>query len=147
MWWIGCAGRGAWTRSWWRPLTGQVDDAVAAFCEREGIGCFRGSEQDVLDRFYQAARANHADVVVRITADCPLIDPTSLIECSRVSSGGIAITYATFMRYTYPDGLDTEVFSFSALERAWREAQQAFGAGACYAVLADGEISHRECGE
>ncbi len=101
-----------------------VDDAIARFCEREGVGCFRGSEHDVLDRFYQAARANRADVVVRITADCPLIDPAVIDKVLARFERGDCDYACNIMRYTYPDGLDTEVFSFEALERAWREANK-----------------------
>jgi glutamate-1-semialdehyde 2,1-aminomutase/spore coat polysaccharide biosynthesis protein SpsF len=100
------------------------DDAIAIFCEKENIPCFRGSEQDVLDRFYQAARANPAEAFVRITADCPLIDPDVIdAVASRFSEGGFDYV-SNIQRYTYPDGLDTEVFAFSALERAWREARK-----------------------
>lgn len=101
-----------------------VDDPIAQFCEREGIGCFRGSEQDVLDRFYQAARANLADVVARITADCPLIDPGVIDKVVARFERGDCDYASNCLRYTYPDGLDTEVFSFAALERAWREAEK-----------------------
>jgi glutamate-1-semialdehyde aminotransferase/spore coat polysaccharide biosynthesis protein SpsF (cytidylyltransferase family) len=101
-----------------------VDDPVAQFCEREGIACFRGDEQDVLDRFYRAARANQADVVVRITADCPLIDPEVIDRVLARFQQGDCDYASNILRYTYPDGLDTEVFSFSALERAWREARK-----------------------
>jgi glutamate-1-semialdehyde aminotransferase/spore coat polysaccharide biosynthesis protein SpsF (cytidylyltransferase family) len=101
-----------------------VDDPVAQFCEQEGVGCFRGSEQDVLDRFYQAARANGADVVVRITADCPLIDPAVIDKVVARFELGDCDYVSNCLRYTYPDGLDTEVFSFAALERAWREAEK-----------------------
>jgi glutamate-1-semialdehyde 2,1-aminomutase/spore coat polysaccharide biosynthesis protein SpsF len=101
-----------------------VDDPIARFCEGEGIGCFRGSEQDVLDRFYQAARANLADVIVRITADCPLIDPEVIDKVLARFQAGDCDYACNIIRYTYPDGLDTEVFSFAALERAWREASK-----------------------
>src|SRR5271165_3312717 len=102
----------------------EIDDLVARFCEERNINCFRGNEQDVLDRFYQAARAYQADVVVRITADCPLID-SSVIDkiLARFELGDCAYVSNVF-RYTYPDGLDTEVFSFAALERAWHEARK-----------------------
>lgn len=98
------------------------DDAIADFCSREGIQCFRGSENDVLDRYYQAARARSADVVVRITGDCPLIDPGVI---DKVVESFLTADYDyvsnTLVR-TYPDGLDTEVFSFQALEEAWKQA-------------------------
>ncbi len=99
-----------------------TDDPIAKFCEQEGVACFRGSEQDVLDRFYQAARANGADVVVRITADCPLIDPSVIDKVLAHFARGDCDYACNIIRYTYPDGLDTEVFSFAALERTWREA-------------------------
>jgi glutamate-1-semialdehyde aminotransferase/spore coat polysaccharide biosynthesis protein SpsF (cytidylyltransferase family) len=101
-----------------------VDDPIVEFCEREGISCFRGSEQDVLDRFYQAAKVHEADVVIRITADCPLIDPSVIDKVvTQFGRGGCDYVCNT-IRYTYPDGLDTEVFSFAALERAWHEANK-----------------------
>jgi len=98
------------------------DDPIASFCQREGIACFRGSEDDVLDRFYQASSEKQADVIVRITADCPLIDSEVIDRVvTRFQEGGNDYASNTLC-YTYPDGLDTEVFSFAALERAWTEA-------------------------
>jgi len=99
-----------------------VDDPVATFCERESIGCFRGNEQDVLDRFYQAARVNNANIVVRITADCPLIDPAIIDRVVTRLRQGDCDYACNILRYTYPDGLDVEAFSFASLEKAWREA-------------------------
>jgi glutamate-1-semialdehyde aminotransferase/spore coat polysaccharide biosynthesis protein SpsF (cytidylyltransferase family) len=99
-----------------------VDDPIAVFCVQEDIGCFRGSEQDVLDRFYQAGKANGAEVVVRITADCPLIDPAVIDKVLTRFQRGDCDYVCNVFRYTYPDGLDTEVFSFAALEKAWHEA-------------------------
>jgi len=99
-----------------------ADDPIAQFCAQEGIDCFLGSEQDVLDRFYRAAKASGADVVIRITADCPLIDPEVIDKVISRFERGDCDYACNVIRYTYPDGLDTEVFSFQALERAWREA-------------------------
>jgi glutamate-1-semialdehyde aminotransferase/spore coat polysaccharide biosynthesis protein SpsF (cytidylyltransferase family) len=99
-----------------------ADSAIARFCEQEDVLCFRGSETDVLDRYYQAARAQCADVVVRITSDCPLIDPIVVDRVVRRFLEGRFDYVSNAIRYTYPDGLDTEVFSFTALEQAWREA-------------------------
>jgi glutamate-1-semialdehyde aminotransferase/spore coat polysaccharide biosynthesis protein SpsF (cytidylyltransferase family) len=101
-----------------------IDDPVARFCEREGVAFFRGSEADVLDRFYQAAKAHRADVVVRITADCPLIDGVVIDKVVERYQRGDCDYACNIIRYTYPDGLDTEVCSFAALERAWHEASK-----------------------
>ena len=100
------------------------DDPIAALCQREGIKYFRGSEDDVLDRFYRTAQANAADTVVRITADCPLIDPAVIDKVIARFQVGDCDYASNAVRYTYPDGLDTEVCSFAALERAWREAKK-----------------------
>jgi len=101
-----------------------ADDSIAQFCQQEAIGCWRGSETDVLDRYYQAARAHSADTVVRVTADCPLIDPAVVDRVvQRFLDGGCDYVSNT-LGYTYPDGLDAEAFSYSALEQAWREASK-----------------------
>jgi glutamate-1-semialdehyde aminotransferase/spore coat polysaccharide biosynthesis protein SpsF (cytidylyltransferase family) len=99
-----------------------ADDVIFEFCQQKGIVCSRGNETDVLDRYYQAARAASADVVVRVTADCPLIDPAVVDKVVRRFLQGGCDYVSNTLRYTYPDGLDTEVFSYAALEQAWHEA-------------------------
>ncbi|HEY7060820.1 MAG TPA: aminotransferase class III-fold pyridoxal phosphate-dependent enzyme [Chloroflexota bacterium] len=101
-----------------------ADDAVAAFCDQEGIACFRGSEADVLDRYYQAAREAEAEVVVRVTADCPLIDPAVIDRVVGALLAGDCDYATNTLRYTYPDGLDVEAFTFAALARAWEESSK-----------------------
>jgi len=102
--------------------TNPIDDAIEAMCRENGVPCYRGSEHDVLDRFYVAARAEKAGQVVRITADCPLIDPEVIDRVVRRFQRGDLDYASNAMVRSYPDGLDTEVFSFSALERAWHES-------------------------
>jgi spore coat polysaccharide biosynthesis protein SpsF len=102
------------------------DDPIAELCLREHFRCFRGEPHDLLDRYYRAALELEADVVVRVTADCPLLDP-ELVD-QTVQAFQEADPPADFAanrlprRRTYPIGLDTEVCSRSALEQAWREA-------------------------
>lgn len=103
--------------------TAPADDAVADYCANNGIDCFRGSDQDVLDRFYQAATRFNADAVVRITADCPLIDPEVVGQVVDAFREGDYDYVSNIFSYTYPDGLDVEAFSFPALEETWREAR------------------------
>jgi glutamate-1-semialdehyde aminotransferase/spore coat polysaccharide biosynthesis protein SpsF (cytidylyltransferase family) len=98
------------------------DDEVAAYCCDQGIPCRRGSEDDVLDRYYQAAKAQEAEAVVRITADCPLMDPEVIDLLVRAFQKSDYDYVSNTLPYTFPDGLDVEVFSFRALEQAWREA-------------------------
>jgi glutamate-1-semialdehyde aminotransferase/spore coat polysaccharide biosynthesis protein SpsF (cytidylyltransferase family)/predicted dehydrogenase len=102
--------------------TNTDDDVIADMCRQNGITCYRGSEQDVLDRYYLAARGEKASQIVRITADCPLIDPEVIDRVVRRFQRGDLDYASNAMVRTYPDGLDTEIFSFTALERAWHEA-------------------------
>jgi spore coat polysaccharide biosynthesis protein SpsF len=102
----------------------RADDAVAAEAERAGACIHRGSESDVLSRYHGAAKETHADTVVRLTADCPMLDPELvgvLVRKFVDRKGRIDYLSNTLVR-TYPRGLDAEVFSMAALERAWREA-------------------------
>ena len=105
--------------------TARGDQAIIRECEHLQVVCFRGEEQDVLDRYYQAASANAADAVVRVTSDCPLIDPELVDETVEVFRDEHADYASNVFPRTYPRGLDTEVFSFDALDRAWREAREA----------------------
>jgi spore coat polysaccharide biosynthesis protein SpsF (cytidylyltransferase family) len=99
------------------------DDAIEMLCKESGIPCFRGSLDDVLDRYYQAAIYFKADIVVRLTADCPLLDPAVIEQVVKTFHQNSFDYVANVVEVTYPDGLDTEVFRFEALERAWREAR------------------------
>lgn len=91
-----------------------------------GFACYRGSESDVLERFLGAAKASAADIVVRITGDCPLIDPALVDEAVRRFKTERVDYLSNTTPPTFPDGLDTEVFSYAALARAGRETQEAF---------------------
>lgn len=104
--------------------TAPGDEAIMRECERLQVPCSRGSEQDVLDRYYHAARDCNAEAVVRITSDCPLIDPELVDQTVRVFLGHGADYASNVFPRTYPRGLDTEIFTRQALDRAWREATE-----------------------
>jgi glutamate-1-semialdehyde 2,1-aminomutase/spore coat polysaccharide biosynthesis protein SpsF len=98
------------------------DDAIETFCQEHGFQCFRGSETDVLARFYGAAVGARADVVVRVTADCPLIDPAVINRTVEAFLEQGCDYLNNCPDGGYPDGMDAEVFSFKALEKAHRSA-------------------------
>jgi spore coat polysaccharide biosynthesis protein SpsF len=102
--------------------TDPSDDPLAELCRQRGVTCVRGSLNDVLDRFRTAAQAANADVVVRITADCPLIDPAVVdAVVARLVDDPEGCDYASnILRRTYPRGLDTEALWTDALERIAR---------------------------
>ena len=99
------------------------DDAIEEYCLGQSIPVFRGSLEDVLDRFYRAAGSRGAETIVRTTADCPLLDPEVIAHVVRAFDPDHHDYVSNTIERTYPDGLDTEVFSFAALERVWREAR------------------------
>ncbi len=103
--------------------TEPTDDLIYKLCKENGIECHRGSLDDVLDRFYQAARVFTPEHVVRLTADCPLTDPQLIDEAIEFYTGGGFDYASNSIQATYPDGLDVEVFRFTCLEQVWREAQ------------------------
>jgi len=98
------------------------DNPIEKLCEENGIACYRGSLNDVLDRFYQAARGFDPEHVVRLTADCPLTDAKLIDDVIGFYLDGGFDYASNAIQATYPDGLDMEVFRFSCLEQAWREA-------------------------
>lgn len=100
------------------------DDATIAECQRLGVNFFRGSETDVLDRYHRCARHEQAGAVVRITSDCPLIDPDVVDATIRVFLEERADYASNVWPRRFPRGLDTEVFTMAALERASRDASE-----------------------
>jgi spore coat polysaccharide biosynthesis protein SpsF len=98
------------------------DDPLAELCAGNGIECFRGSLDDVLDRFYRAARPFSPDHVVRLTGDCPLADPKLIDSVISFHRGGEYDYVSNALEPTFPDGLDVEVCRFPSLEQACREA-------------------------
>lgn len=113
--------------------TDPSDDPVAAFAASKGIPFTRGSLHDVLDRYYQAAKSHQADVIVRITADCPLIDPDVIDQTVKLITDNWPLKTdfscnrlpPPFTR-SFPIGLDVEVCTFAALECAWKESTETF---------------------
>lgn len=104
----------------------RADDAIVEECRRGAVSVFRGDEEDVLDRYFQAAQQSKADVVVRVTSDCPLIDPEITDKTIRAFLDQRPDYAANCLARTYPRGLDTEVMTVQALERAWRSAHQPY---------------------
>tara|TARA_B100000674_G_scaffold477935_1_gene474385 strand:+ start:1103 stop:3136 length:2034 start_codon:yes stop_codon:yes gene_type:complete len=102
------------------------NDTLQLFVESLGFKCIRGSEEDVLNRFYESAKEMDADIVVRITGDCPLIDPVIVDQCINKFKEDNVDYLSNTDPATYPDGLDTEVMSFKSLKRANLEAQSDF---------------------
>jgi spore coat polysaccharide biosynthesis protein SpsF (cytidylyltransferase family) len=106
------------------------DEPIRRLCRDEGIPVFAGSEHDVLDRFYRAASHFGADPLVRITADCPFVDPATVAKVIDLYHSaphdhvGVAAGAGASLlgEGRYPDGLDAECVRFAALQRAWREA-------------------------
>lgn len=102
------------------------DDVIAQFCNENHLLCFRGSEEDVLDRYYQAALLRCPEGIVRITADCPLIDPEVIDQVVRTfrEAHSLIDYVSNSLERTFPRGLDVEVFSFKALEESFQHAVQ-----------------------
>jgi spore coat polysaccharide biosynthesis protein SpsF len=129
------------------------DEQIADLCTSLGLVCARGSQHDVLDRLYQASRASRADIVVRITADCPLIDPALIDRTVDLIGGQADFTCnrlpPPFAR-TLPIGLDVEACTFAALETAWKNATEQFQREHVMPYLyegtelASGDAAHRD---
>jgi spore coat polysaccharide biosynthesis protein SpsF len=99
------------------------DAAIEQLCAELSVGCYRGSLDDVLDRFYRAAQASNPAYIVRLTGDCPLADPELIDAVIRYCVDGGYDYVSNALQPTFPDGLDTEVLRFACLEEAWREAR------------------------
>lgn len=96
---------------------------IIDICNKVGVDYYQGSINDVLDRFYYTALPENPDYVVRVTSDCPLIDPDIIDLTIKICvEGGYDYASNTLIP-TYPDGMDVEVFKFSALETAWKYAK------------------------
>ncbi|HPN84227.1 MAG TPA: glycosyltransferase family protein [Victivallales bacterium] len=104
--------------------TNPSDDKLVEICSKINIGFFRGSEEDVLDRFYQAYKSSGSnfDSIVRLTGDCPLHDPAVIDKVVSEFLNSDSDYVSNVDPPSYPDGLDTEVFSSAALHKAWSEA-------------------------
>lgn len=104
--------------------TNKQDQEIVDFCKSRFISFYRGSEEDVLARYYETAKKYKADVIVRITSDCPLIDPVIVDKVVEEYLNDTTQDYVSnTIERTYPRGMDTEVIQFSLLEEIHREAK------------------------
>ena len=103
-----------------------TDDEIIFAANGQGAGSFRGSEDDVLERYYLAAKENALDVIVRVTCDCPFIDPGVIDELVDFYERGGFDYASNCIKRTYPHGLDCEIFSFNVLEKIYLKAREPF---------------------
>ena len=103
----------------------QEDNDIEKFCRKYNIKCFRGSLENVLDRYYQCAKEFGITTIVRIPADKPLIDPEMVDEVIQKFKENSFDCVTNFQPSTVPSGTEVEIFSFSALETAWKNASSA----------------------
>ena len=110
--------------------TDQSDDAIENWGNEHNVYVFRGSQFDVLDRYYQSALQVNADVIIRVTADCPLIDPKLIDELfvfyQKEQADFAANRLPPPWHRTYPIGLDAEIVSMDMLEKAWKNAGEKY---------------------
>ncbi len=103
--------------------TNQSDDVLAHFCSQQQMTYYRGRLHDVLDRYYHTAKYYQAQHIIRITADCPLIDPHVVDTMIQLHLSIPDADYTSnVIERSFPDGLDTEVFTWEALQTAWKKA-------------------------
>ncbi|MGE7931977.1 cytidylyltransferase domain-containing protein [Viridibacillus arvi] len=100
----------------------QKDDVIVEFCDNNDVEYYRGSENDVLSRYYETAELYEGESIVRLTSDCPIIDPVILDKTIKYYVDNDYDYVSNTIERTYPRGLDTEVFSRAALEKAYKEA-------------------------
>ncbi len=103
--------------------TKSSDDIIEELAKKLGFDCFRGSESDLLDRFWQCAKKYKADVIVRLTADDPFVDYQVIDRAIKIFNENQADFVTNHFEPTYPEGLDIEVYSIGALERSWQDAK------------------------
>ena len=105
----------------------EQDDKIVDECNKIGCKYFRGSESNVLSRYYLCAKENKADIVIRITSDCPLIDPLvidEILDFYLKNNYKLVTNAGDIHNRTYPRGLDTEIFDFDTLEKAYKNANK-----------------------
>jgi spore coat polysaccharide biosynthesis protein SpsF len=108
----------------------QEDKVIAEIAQKLNVNFFRGSEDDVLARYYYAAKENKGNIIIRVTSDCPIIDPKiidSMVKKFIELKDKDNIDYlSNKIKATYPRGLDVEVFTFDALERCFKDGEKAY---------------------
>ena len=98
------------------------DDVIVNFCKSKEIKCFRGSQDDVLDRYYNCAKKFSINTIIRITSDCPLMDPQVIDDVIDFYLKNSYDYVNNFYKRTYPYGNDVEIFSIKVLEKVWEKA-------------------------
>jgi len=102
----------------------EQDDIIEKYAKDNGIKYFRGSSLDVLDRYYQCAKELKLSTILRVTSDCPLIDPKIVDKIIRKFKEGKYDYVSNFLSHSFPNGTEAEMFSFSVLENAWHNGKK-----------------------